>query len=218
MASGQIDPARLDGDALRQWYLRSPADIEEEKRQAAARAYDAFFSQPEDTQRDDGWAAAPGPATGSPADASNGGDRIWRQVGPNRFQSARASADSMPASDADAGYQLAAATFPAWGRWPINGCVNCHNPQTGDLLPGSSPTPRPPMFIPREGGSGGSSSRRGQWGDKPQCDQQFEMDREICQRVQNPECWVNQLRRLQHCEQTGEVNEPGLRFGPPGRR
>ena len=30
MAYGQIDPARLNGDALTQWYLRSPADIEEE--------------------------------------------------------------------------------------------------------------------------------------------------------------------------------------------
>ncbi len=36
MAYGQIDPARLDGDALTRWYLRSPADIEEE-RQAAGR-------------------------------------------------------------------------------------------------------------------------------------------------------------------------------------
>lgn len=45
MAFGQIDPARLDGDALRRWYLRSPADIEEERRQKTASAYDAFFSR-----------------------------------------------------------------------------------------------------------------------------------------------------------------------------
>ena len=30
MADGQIDPARLNGDALTQWCLRSPAEIEEE--------------------------------------------------------------------------------------------------------------------------------------------------------------------------------------------
>jgi hypothetical protein len=45
MAFGQIDPARLEGDALRRWYLRSPADIEQERRQAATHAYDSFFSQ-----------------------------------------------------------------------------------------------------------------------------------------------------------------------------
>jgi hypothetical protein len=37
MAFGQIDPARLEGDALTRWCLRSPADIEEEKRQRLSR-------------------------------------------------------------------------------------------------------------------------------------------------------------------------------------
>ena len=31
MAYGQIDPARLQGEALRRWYLRSPAEVEEER-------------------------------------------------------------------------------------------------------------------------------------------------------------------------------------------
>lgn len=44
MAFGQIDPARLQGKALRRWYLRSPAEIEEERGQKAAGAYDAFFA------------------------------------------------------------------------------------------------------------------------------------------------------------------------------
>ena len=43
MAYGQIDPARLNGDALTRWYLRSPADIEQEQRAAAAQKYDSFF-------------------------------------------------------------------------------------------------------------------------------------------------------------------------------
>ena len=55
-------------------------------------------------------------------------------------------------------------------------------------------------------------------GNDPVLHQQFEMDREICQQAHHPDCWVNQLRRLQHCEQTGEVNTPGLGFGPRGRR
>lgn len=219
MAFGQIDPARLDGDALRQWYLRSPADIEEEKRQAAARAYDVFFSQPDSSQPVDN--ARPTPTPSDPSqDAGTDATRNWRQIGPNRFRSESTPPDSTPVSGTDSsGFQLASAPFPDWGRWPILGCVNCHNPQTGDLLPGSSPAPRPPMFSPRDGGAGGgSSSRRGEWSDKPECDQQAAMDNEICQRAQNSQCWVNQLRRLNHCERTGEVNTPGLGFGPRGRR
>lgn len=43
MAFGQTDPARLEGEALRRWYLRSPAEIENERRKASEKAYDAFF-------------------------------------------------------------------------------------------------------------------------------------------------------------------------------
>lgn len=46
MALGQIDPARLEGEALRRWYLRSPADVEEERRERFARSYKTFFSPP----------------------------------------------------------------------------------------------------------------------------------------------------------------------------
>lgn len=218
MAYGQIDPARLNGDALTQWYLRSLADIEDEKRQAASRAYDAFFSQPDHPQPHGGSEAASMPAAASTDAGSSHADVIRRQIGANRFQSERASVP-LPMSDADTpGFQLAAATFPAWGRWPINGCINCHNPQTGDLLPGRSPAPRPPTFSPRDGGAGGgSSSQRGEWSDKPQCNQQFERDREICQAAKNYKCWENQNKRLAHCSPTGEVGIPKLGFGPPGR-
>lgn len=161
MAYGQIDPARLHGDALTQWYLRSPSDIEEEKRQAPSRAYDAFFSQPEDRQSDGGLEAASMPTPASNDTRSTDADVIWRQIGPNRYRSERAS-EQISSADTR-GFQLAAAKFPAWGRWPINGCFNCHDTRTGDLLPGSGPTPRPPMFSPRDGGGGGggSSSRMG---------------------------------------------------------
>lgn len=138
MAYSQIDPARLDGDALTRWYSRSPADIEQERREAASRAYDAFFSRPDNLQSDGGTEAASIPAAASNDTSSPNADVVWRQIGANRLRSERASAP-MPVSDADTrGFQLATATFPAWGRWPINGCINCHNPQTGGLLPGSS--------------------------------------------------------------------------------
>jgi hypothetical protein len=44
MAHGQIDPARLEGDALKRWYRRSPAEIEAERSRTADRAYRDFFA------------------------------------------------------------------------------------------------------------------------------------------------------------------------------
>lgn len=32
MAFGQVDPARLEGEALRRWYLRSPDEIDDERK------------------------------------------------------------------------------------------------------------------------------------------------------------------------------------------
>jgi len=46
MPSAAVDPSRLQGDALRQWYLRSPQDIERERQAEAAQRYDAFFGRP----------------------------------------------------------------------------------------------------------------------------------------------------------------------------
>jgi hypothetical protein len=43
MADRQIDPARLQGEALRQWYLRSPEDLEREREAADAQRYEDFF-------------------------------------------------------------------------------------------------------------------------------------------------------------------------------
>jgi hypothetical protein len=43
MAERQIDPSRLQGEALRSWYLRSPQDFEQERQAAQARRYDEFF-------------------------------------------------------------------------------------------------------------------------------------------------------------------------------
>jgi len=45
MAFGQIDPSRLEGDDLRRWYMRSPADIDQERQQAAAQRYQDFFGK-----------------------------------------------------------------------------------------------------------------------------------------------------------------------------
>ena len=225
MAFGQIDPARLEGDALTRWYLRSPADIEAEKRQAANAAYDAFFSRPEDPQSDGGAEAASMPAAASDDTGSTVADLHWRQIGPNRFRGERAS-QPMPVSGADTnGFQLAAATFPAWGRWPINGCTNCHNPQTGDLLPGSIPGPRPPMFSPRVGSGPGGSSPEPRRDKHPQCEMQERQDRGIC--AQQPTdrakavCNASATDRRSWCDNhEGEIGTPDLKtaYRKDGRR
>ena len=43
MAGSQVDPSRLQGEALRKWYLRSPAEIERERQATAERRYNEFF-------------------------------------------------------------------------------------------------------------------------------------------------------------------------------
>ena len=43
MAYGQIDPARLHGEALRRWYERSSAEVEQEREATAALEHEMFF-------------------------------------------------------------------------------------------------------------------------------------------------------------------------------
>jgi hypothetical protein len=214
MATGQIDPARLDGDALKQWYLRSPADIQDERRQAEDRTYNAFFSQPDEPQPDEALAPPP-PATTSKDDPSGNDDLVWRQVGPNRFRSERAAFDPTLASAADSGsYQLAATTFPRWGRWPIWGCANCHDPQAGALRPDSLPS-RPPMFSPRSGGATGYGGSEPDRRDKKECDQQYESDSQTCGRLKSPKdvaiCRGTASDRFAHClRPDGTIGFPHL--------
>lgn len=215
MAFGQIDPARLEGDALTRWYLRSPADIEAEKRQAASRAYDAFFSQPEDLQSNGGPEPASASAAASDDTGSTVADLFWRQTGPNRFSAERAS-QPMLASGADTrGFQLAAASFPFWGRWPSNGCTNCHNPRTGDLRPDSIPGPRPPTFSPRVGSGPGGPSQERRRDKYPQCEMQERQDRGICaQQPTEPAkaaCNASATERRVWCDtHQGEIGKPDL--------
>jgi hypothetical protein len=43
MPTRQVDPARLEGDALRRWYLRSPHELEQERQTLSDQRYRAFF-------------------------------------------------------------------------------------------------------------------------------------------------------------------------------
>ena len=67
MPARQVDPARLEGDALARWYRRSPQEIEQERERARKLAYDAFFS-PIGSTRVDRPLAANGTAPNGVAD------------------------------------------------------------------------------------------------------------------------------------------------------
>lgn len=125
MSEGWTDPGSLAGDALTQWYLRSPADIDRARQAAAARRYQAFFY-------DAAAAAAPGSGRGVPASSQDidpgfsipgpskdidsgfavpapSGDIdpgfAWPQVGPNRWRGIRtdeqSTSPSLPATSFD---------------------------------------------------------------------------------------------------------------------
>jgi hypothetical protein len=99
---GSIDVGSLEGDALTRWYLRSPADIEQERQAAAAKRYQDFYG-PSGTDLDPGFAreisgmdhdvdpgfAAPLPPTSHDIDPGF----TWVQAGPNRFRSVRLTSD-----------------------------------------------------------------------------------------------------------------------------
>jgi len=103
MVYGQIDPARLEGDALTRWYLRSPDDIERERQEAAAQRYQNFFRGNAGVDPDAGFEAGLETLTQDGDPGFNGGDEApakdvdpefsWVQIGPNRWRSVSASDD-----------------------------------------------------------------------------------------------------------------------------
>jgi hypothetical protein len=55
MPHSRLDPARLQGEALQRWYVRSPEDVEEARQAAHAQRYGAFFGGPPRPQIDPGF-------------------------------------------------------------------------------------------------------------------------------------------------------------------
>lgn len=103
MPDGSIDVGSLEGDSLTRWYLRSPAEIEQAREDAAAKRYRNFFYGPSGADQDAGFAReAPAadhdvdpnsavalPSTSQDVDLGS----TWAQVGPNRFRSVRLTSD-----------------------------------------------------------------------------------------------------------------------------
>ena len=51
----------------------------------------------------------------------------------------------------------------------------------------------------------------GQWSKYPACEDQFNRDRVVCQRVKIAACWASQMERLAYCNRTkGETGKPPL--------
>jgi len=83
MTFGQVDPARLQGEALRRWYLRTPDEIEAERRAAADRRHKEFFRQSQVEQD-----FAPAEMRPQPAIASDD-DVLWMSNGRGGYRAIR---------------------------------------------------------------------------------------------------------------------------------
>jgi hypothetical protein len=100
MPDGPIDPASLQGDALTRWYLRSPADIEQQRQAAEAQRYQDFFGGNPSGDPDPGFgggfetptrAVDPGSSRGLVAPTKDIDPELtWVPAGPNRWRSERA--------------------------------------------------------------------------------------------------------------------------------
>lgn len=214
MAYGQIDPARLQGETLRRGYLRSPAEIEAERRKAADHTYNSFFTPkgagpktaPTERIDDDGSAGATGLA--------------WTSVGDNRWRGVRPSVDDQLSRQMAVGAQgsprLAAASSRGfWDYWGAPGCANCHG-HTPDTLPpiGGGRSPFPPNVYPRSGDTNGSSGAGPGRQDRKQCEMQEANDRRVCSQQPTADakavCNATATDRRVHCDDTGEIGDPDL--------
>ena len=152
----QFDPARLNGEALRGWYSRTPQELEEERQRRAEEAHRAFFSAP---------------------DAEVGDELELGQ--PEAEPSAANGVMNSSPQISQAAYFGAGGLLGGLLRDP--GCQNCHGPTQGRQPP---PSPFPSIVNPRTGGFGRSGAGNGGGGGKrkylPECDMQEMQDLAIC--------------------------------------
>lgn len=106
MAERQIDPSRLQGEALKRWYLRSPQNLEQERQAAAAQRYDDFFRTAPGADIDPGISRRPvspardvdpgiGLNPGRPGIDIDAGIS-WVPTGPNRWRKQQAVGAMQP--------------------------------------------------------------------------------------------------------------------------
>lgn len=207
MAYGQIDPARLEGDALTRWYLRSPADIEQERQAGTAQRYADFFGgdsalsqAPDQAGQDAGVAAGtvsrPMLVTAVPNPRQPPASTSQTDIVPTTAVADRATGDS------PSNVRLAA----------IGGlCLGCH---------GTGISPRPPVFSKPPWATPwrpppSPAPKRPARPHPPQCAMQNMRDSRICSREPNlpwqAVCLESASEREAHCiASDGEINWPPL--------
>lgn len=198
MTSGQVDPGRLHGEALRRWYMRTSAENEAERAAAAGQAYNVFFSQPR---------------SGAPPNFGNGAQGAIARA-PKDFRSDGNSATASPDPGAHA-VQMAATAPGFWDHWSPRSCANCHGYTPGTLPPVGGQSPFPPSYSPRSGGAGGRGGSQPDRGDKKECDLQHESDSQVCGRLRAPNdvaiCRQSASERYAHClKPNGTIGFPDL--------
>ena len=196
MAYGQINPARLDGDALTQWYLRSPDDIEQARQASAAQRYADFFGSADEPAngRDGSSADRPSPTL----DGAQFGQTGLQPVGYG------ASLDDGVYHPDQDGVQKAPVAATVWS------CPTCHVPLP--LPPQLQPLAPLLRTIPPSWGGPAPEPRREKY---PQCEMQERQDRGICaQQPTEPAkavCNASATDRREWCEtHQGEIGSPDL--------
>jgi hypothetical protein len=215
MSFRQVDPSRLQGEALRGWYLRSPDEIEQERQSAQAQRYEAFVAGIRPASQ------APYPDSQSaramaPAAQANQPESLWVATGPNRWSSQLAtSSDLRPGkawglrgsfahetSDGGASRQLAA---------NHGFCVACHGPGAEPPPPAMANPPNWPRWTPGPN----TTPRKPSKPHPPQCALQNMNDSRICSREPGDAwksvCLRSASDREAHCiASDGEVGWPPL--------
>ena len=207
MAYSQLDPARLQGDALTRWYTRSPTDIEQGRQEAAAQKHKDFFAP----TRPSPFAADTGQVT-APTGVGDEPSRLWIASGPNRWSSQAAAPNNFYPSQALAADGSPGRASSAGPRtWPAGGdhiCRACHWGGVPPLPPGGIFSFRD---IPPSSPSSPSTPPEP---DRKQCEQQLQSDTDICGQQPNNAskgiCREDAMKRYAHCRKTGAVNEPYL--------
>jgi hypothetical protein len=210
MAYGQVDPARLQGGALSRWYLRSPADIEQERQERAAKAHEDFFAS-----------SGPGLPAISPMQdgAANGDGVVWPSADQNYGPEETAPQGNAERRDAQEPYQVtlqptdqgAQRIQVASSPWS---CPTCHGvvPPPSSLPPPTLPFPWSGISMFRDGSA--SPPPQSSPDDRKQCDIQDRNDRRICGRQPLPEdkakCHASASVRWKNCLRTGDLNDPPL--------
>ena len=91
MPYDQLDPSDLEGDALRRWYQRSPAEIDQERQAARTQQYNDFFGGPRTSE----------PSAGDPTQPSQ--SNSWDEdVAPSSQEEIASGSDPF-SDDAQAG-------------------------------------------------------------------------------------------------------------------